>query len=64
MAPCWLPNPMTKFALVALLIPVALFIGRQACRLWVDVFEDPYGDREFRSALRRIEKEKKRMGPK
>ena len=55
---------MTKLVFVALLIPIALFIGRQAHRLWVEVFEDPYGDREFRSALRRIEREKKRMGPK
>jgi hypothetical protein len=55
---------MTKFALVALLFPIALLIARQAYRLWIDVFDDPYGDREFRSALRRIEKEKKRMAPK
>lgn len=54
---------MNKYIAIALLIPLVLLLARQIQKLWDELFVDPYGDREFRSALRKIEKEKRRMRP-
>jgi hypothetical protein len=54
---------MNKHIAIALLIPLVLLLARQIRKLWEELFVDPYGDREFRSALRKIEKEKRRMRP-
>jgi hypothetical protein len=54
---------MNKYIAIAFLIPMVPFLARQIRKLWDELFVDPYGDREFRSALRKLEKNKRRMRP-
>ena len=60
---CWLLSLMNNYLVVAGLIAGGISLALTICRVWKQVFVDPYGDREFRSALRKIEKEKRRMRP-
>lgn len=60
---CWLLSLMNNLFVIFGLIAGGIALAWQIYKLWKQVFVDPFGDREFRSALRKIEKEKRRMRP-